>query len=148
VFLVSQVVYKFVNTTNEYYDYDDVNKLPINWSFMSQRLHLNSPNNRKNISSIILTSVSDNMEDMHMDITLHNYRKRMHISDVDSFKFDVDGIRTYVKRLNYSKVNEFQYLLTSESDDEVREDAIGNIKKLPLSLSNVTIKYKITGQVR
>lgn len=134
--------------SSEYYDLNGIVKTVIDWSFTSHRLHLNSPNYSKNISSIILTSVSDSMEDMHMDLILRNYRKRMHISDVDSFRFYIDGIRTYVKRLNYSKVNEFQYTLTSDVNDDVLDSLKNEIKKIPLSLSNITIKYKITGQVK
>jgi hypothetical protein len=58
----------------------------------------------------------------------------------------VDTVRSYVKRLNYSKVGKFQYLLTSILNDAA--DDYEDAARTPLSISNITIKYKVSGQVR
>lgn len=139
-------IYTF--TYDDYCDFDGVNKGDVDWYFTSQKLHLNAPNYYKHISNITLISVLDSDEDIYLDLTLYNYRKKMHQSEIESFKFNVDSIRTYVKRLNYSKVNEFQYLLTSNVNDAADEEEALNVPKVPLSLSSITVKYKISGQVR
>jgi hypothetical protein len=113
----------------------------IDWMFKSQKLHLNAINNYKHISNIVLSSVLESTRDepLDLDLIVTNYRKIKSVAKTDNFTFKVDTIRIYVKRLNYVKVNEFQYELRSNSD---------NVLRIPLSLSNVTIKYKISGQVR
>lgn len=141
-------IYELKSTDNEYYDYDGVRKSVIDWYLVSQKLHLNATNYYKHISNITLISVLDTDKDIYLDLTLYNYRKKLHESDVESFKFNVDSVRTYVKRLNYSKVNEFQYLLTSNVDDAADTSESANVPKAPLSLSSITVKYKISGQVR
>ena len=126
---------------DEYYDYDGYFMLQIEWLFKSQKLHLEAPNYYKHISNITLTSVLDEAgrEPLDLNLTVTNYRKRANTSDVENFMFNVDTIRVYVKRLNYSKVNEFQYTLQSDEDNAI---------KIPLSLSSICVKYKISGQVR
>lgn len=145
--LCNNALYSF-KYNDDYYDVRGTIKSNIDWYFISQKLHLNAPNYYKHISNITLISVLDSDEDIYLDLTLYNYRKKMHQSEVESFKFNVDSIRTYVKRLNYSKVNEFQYLLTSNVDDAADEEETLNVPKVPLSLSSITVKYKISGQVR
>lgn len=131
---------------NTYYDEYVYNK--IDWYFASQQLHLSAPNYYKHISNITLTSVLDTDKEIYLDLILYNYRKKMHKSDIEAFSFTVDSIRTYVKRLNYAKVNEFKYELTSNQDLAADESEASLTDRVPLSLSSITIKYKITGQVR
>ena len=140
-------LYSIRKGEDAYYDYDEV-KSDIDWHITSQKLHLNAPNYYKHISNITLASVLDTDKEIYLDLTLHNYRKKIHKSEVESFKFKVDSIRTYIKRLNYSKVNEFQYLLTSSMSEAADEEELVEVPKAPLSLSSITVKYKITGQVR
>ena len=133
-------LYYLDSSENDYYDFDG-NKSQIDWSVKSQKLHLSAPNNYKHISNITITSVLDNpsKEALDLDLIVTNYRKRMNTSDAENFVFDVDTVRVYVKRLNYSKVNEFQYELKCDEYNDIR---------IPLSLSSISIKYKISGQVR
>jgi hypothetical protein len=145
VVLCNGKLYKFKHDDDNYYD-DDSYVNEVEWYFTSQQLHLNAPNNYKHISSITLTSVLDSDVDLYFDLILYNYRKKLHKSDVDSFKFKVDTVRSYVKRLNYSKVGKFQYLLTSILNDAA--DDYEDAARTPLSISNITIKYKVSGQVR
>ena len=146
--LLNNELYYVNKDSSNYHDYDNDNKLNIQWYVKSQKLHLSAPNHYKHIDNITLSSVLDGLSEMHMDLTVTTYRKYMHISKVDSFKFDVDSIRIYVKKLNYFKVNEFQYTLTSDSDDITVPEQYSNIIKVPLSLSSINIKYKISGQVK
>ena len=136
---------KFDTSRSNYYDVYDVDKCNISWDFTSQKLHLNSLNYTKHISSITLTSVIDDNCETYMDLIINNYRKSMSTSKIESFKYDVNSVRTFVKRLNYYNVNEFQYTLSSDNDGMENPDASLNV---PLSLSNITIKYKISRQVR
>lgn len=130
--------YNLHDGDEEYYDYDGENKMPIDWFVESQKLHFNAINYYKHISNISLTSVLQGDGNMDLNLTVTNYRKKSNTSETENFDFEVQAIRTYVKRLNYSKVNEFSYTLSS-SDSYVQ---------IPLSLSSISIKYKISGQVR
>ena len=55
----------------------------------------------------------------------------------DVYNFNVDFVRTYVIRVNYPKVYEFQYRLSSNP-----------ITLRPLQLTGITIEYKVGGKVR
>lgn len=138
VILISDKLYNYNNDVTDYYDYDGSKEYKIPWHLQSQKLHLNSPNYCKHISNITLTSVLETDSPISLNLTVANYRKYMNVSKTQNFNFAVDSIRTFVKKLNYSKVNEFQYLLTNEDY---------SIRNVPLSLSNITIKYKISKEV-
>ena len=134
-------LYHIDKSETEYYDFDGITTSQIDWNVRSQKLHLDAPNYYKHIVNITLTSVLDDTsrELLNLDLTVTNYRKRANTSDIENFAFDVDAVRVFVKRLNYSKVNEFQYLLQSDEYD---------VSRTPLSLSSISVKYKISGQVR
>ena len=132
-------VYKQSESENEYYDFDGTNKYNIDWYIQSQKLHLNSLNYSKHISNMTFTTVSDSESSICMNLHVANYKKYMQISKKQSFSFDINVIRTYVKKLNYSKVNEFQYVLSCNKECAIQ---------VPLSLSNIMIKYKISRQVK
>ncbi len=140
--LLSDEEYEFVTTFDDYYDELANEIVPVNWYVKSQRLHLNANNYLKHISNITLSAVSDNdigkLDTLSMDMIITNYRKQRNELDAQSFEFDIDSVRIYVKKLNYFKVNEFQYLLKSND----------NFIRFPLCLSNITIKYRIAGQVK
>ena len=104
-------------------------------------MHLNANNYYKHIYNITLCSVDDNST-IAMRLDVNNYRKYVDNDKAGTFKYFIDVLRTFVKRLNYSKVCEFQYTLASDTKDG------GNAINFPLSLSNITIKYDIGGQVR
>lgn len=126
------------------YNYLDYNGEQIVWNFKSQKLHLGATNYTKHIQNITLNAVLDS-SDYEFDsiLTVTTYRKVANISTSKSFDFIVDGIRVFVKRLNYFYVNEFQYELSSNTT-EADTDAI----RRPLSLTSMSIKYRIGGQVR
>lgn len=131
-------LFKLDKSDEDYYDYDGT-KHQINWNFKSQKLHLNAVNYYKHISNLTLYSVLDTDREMNFIMDVNNYRKQIDTTEIQTISYKVDTIRTFVKRVSYPKVNEFQYNMHQDDEREIR---------LPLSLSGITIKYKISGQVR
>ena len=85
-----------------------------------------------------------NVEDLDFKLQVNCYRKKVNgnVNEPDDYlnvNYKVESIRTFVQRLNYSKINEFQYQISY--DDE-------NAFEIPLSLNSISIKYKVGGQVR
>lgn len=146
-------MYELNKSDADYYDYDGefVNK--IAWVVRSQKLHLSALNNYKHIINMTFVSVHDsnilqnseyNIDGLDFKLQVNCYRKKVdgNINSLDDYvtvNYRVDTIRTYVQRLNYSKINEFQYQLSSDEE---------NAMDIPLSLNSITIKYKVGGQVR
>ena len=133
-----------------YYFDNDGKKHKIEWFVQSQKLHFNAINYYKHIINITFTSVHDkevlenfNVDSSSIRLQVNNYRKSVtgNIGDDDYIPvvYTIESARTYVQRVNYYKVNEFQYLLSSN-----KENAID----IPLSLNSITVKYKIGNQVR
>lgn len=146
-------MYDLNKSDADYYDYDGefVNK--VSWVVRSQKLHLSALNNYKHIINMTFVSVHDsnilqnseyNIDGLDFKLQVNCYRKKVdgNINSLDDYvtvNYRVDTIRTYVQRLNYSKINEFQYQLSSDEE---------NAMDIPLSLNSITIKYKVGGQVR
>ena len=131
--------YKFYNDSDSYFDFVDGKDCSINWYIESQKLHLNANNHYKHIVNLTLASVQEDDLPIHLNLNINNYRKYVDNGKAENFDYNIDVIRTYVKRLNYAKVCEFQYRLSSDSESAIN---------VPLALSNITIKYKVGGQVR
>lgn len=123
----------------EYFDYcdEEANKIP--WSIESQKLHFDAPNHYKHIINFTFNSLSDRKFPLSIRLDVKNYRKQIDDGKPELFDYKIDVIRTFVKRVNYAKVCEFQY--------EIRYDEATYIN-VPFEVSAITIKYKITGQVR
>lgn len=132
-------LYNLDKSDDKYYDFDGLNEHAIPWHLKSQKLHLNAINYCKHISNLTLYSVLDSDVKTSFKMAINNYRKKMNEADIQTIEYDVDIIRTYVKRVNYPKVNEFQYELRYNDEQAV---------KVPLSLTGITIKYNVSGQVR
>ena len=122
----------------EYYDYNGT-ATKIDWFIDSQKLHLNSVDYQKNIRDVTIVSVLDNDKPMSFKIQLTNYRKTIGEGTEQLLEYDVDSIRTFVKHLNCMKVNQIKYRLSNNEESYIQ---------LPLSISSIGIKYKITRQVR
>jgi hypothetical protein len=151
-FLLERDVFVASTAEAEYSDVDRDDSYQIDWNLKSQKLHLNATNYYKHIVNITFNSVHDkdaltksysNVDDLDFKLQVNNYRKRLDGNigkdDYLTVNYKVETIRTYVQRLNYSKVNEFQYLLSSNEENAIN---------IPLSLSSITVKYKISNQVR
>jgi hypothetical protein len=146
-------IYELNKLDTNYFDYDGKKRTKIDWFVKSQKLHLSALNNYKHISNITFVSVHDsnilqnteyNINELDFRLQVNCYRKKVNgnINEQDDFvnvNYKVETIRTFVQRLNYSKVNEFQYQLSSDEENAI---------EIPLSLNSITIKYKIGGQVR
>lgn len=144
-------MYDLNKSDADYYDGEFVNK--VSWFVKSQKLHLSALNNYKHIINMTFVSVHDsnilqnseyNIDGLDFKLQVNCYRKKVdgNINSLDDYvtvNYRVDTIRTYVQRLNYSKINEFQYQLSSDEE---------NAMDIPLSLNSITIKYKVGGQVR
>ena len=138
LYLLSDKVYLLDTSHTDYYDFDD-KETSIEWYATSQKLHLSAINYYKHIVNITLSSITDNVNELTFNLDIINYRRDVDVAKTQQLRYNVKTIRTFVKRLNYSKVTEFQYTLSSDNDNSIQ---------LPLSVSDITIKYKITGQVR
>lgn len=125
-------------------DYKDDFFGNISWSLKSQKLHFNAINYYKAINNITLSSVMDKLPDASNPFTCNmritTYRKIMDGTQApETMSFYVDMIRTFVKKLNYIKIGQFQFEMLSDDD---------NVQRAPLSLTSIVVKYKTTGQVR
>jgi hypothetical protein len=136
-FLSNGSIYEF-SDSDEYYDLNSINN-KIDWYVESQKLHLNANNYYKHISNITLSSIEEGDSNLSLNLNVKNYRKWVDNGKAENLDYSVDMIRTYIKRVNYAKVCEFQYKLSSDNTQA---------KNVPLALSSITIKYKIGGQVR
>ena len=123
----------------DYADVIDNETHRVSWFMESQKLHFDAPNHYKHIINFTFNSLSDRKSPMYLKLDIKNYRKRVDDGKPELFEYAIDVIRTFVKRVNYAKVCEFQYKISS--DDDVYTN-------IPFEASAITIKYKITGQVR
>lgn len=112
-------------------------KMLIEWKVASQKLHFNAPNYYKHLYSLTINAVNDSQRPIAYLLGTTNYRNIANINSDEVMNYQVDVIRSYVKRMNYSKVNEFQYELRNSKSTPSR-----------LSISNITLKYTITSLVR
>lgn len=109
----------------------------IVWKLLSQKLHFNAPNYYKHLYSLTINAVNDSQKPIAYLLGTTNYRNIANVNSDEVMNYQVDIIRSYVKRMNYSKVNEFQYELRNSKSTPSR-----------LSISNITLKYTITSLVR
>lgn len=142
VSFVNSTLYKFTNVYDEYKDYNDSN---INWYIVSQKLHLNTLNYYKRLVNMTLNSLHAKDETQKMILSTTNYRDKSYEGLTskpgtnNTLDYDVDLLRTYVKRLNYGKLVEFQYKLRNNERVELQPQ---------LKLNSIIIKYVITGVIR
>lgn len=115
------------------------NNVAIQWFLISQKLHLGTLNNTKQIVNITLNSLEESNEPMTMRLNTIDYRMSRNDKDEQTLQYGINVLRTFVKRLNHMKVNQFQYELWYDEQ---------NSSPIPLNVDNISIKYKITGQVR
>ena len=147
--------YVFDKRADDYKDDDGF----INWYLKSQKLYLGAPNYYKHIQNLTFMShlLGENSKtgNYYEDIIKKGYTFKCYLrntvyrsrasSDAEGkmWEYDIEMIRSYVLRLNYPKVCEFQYELRMN-----KENATINFIPVPLSLSNITVKYKMGGQIR
>lgn len=135
IIIIDNHLYTINTSDNNYVDFDGV----IDWQIVSQKLHFNATNYVKNIQSITFNAVNDENRSFTFGVQHNLYRSKIDFTKPEILEYKVNVINTFVKRTNYFKVREFQFKLYND---------IYNANQLPLSLTNISIKYKITGQVR
>lgn len=143
--------YNIDKTSDQYYDTISGNT-NIDWFIRSQKLHFSAINYYKHIINMTLSSVNDGAEEMNFLLKIVNYRKEPTIGkntdqvnrEDTTVQVKVSMVRTFAKRLHYFKVSEFEYRLSNFKAENGQ--TITTLK--PLSLTNITIRYTLTGQVR
>lgn len=121
-------------------DYHDEHTM-IDWYLVSQKLHFNAVNYYKHVVNLTLSAISSATKEFTCKLNVNIFRKAYNenVRPDLGIAYNVEMVRVYVRRINYMKLNEFQFIL--RSDDEA-------VQQLPLSLTNISIKHKVTGQVR
>ena len=136
----------FDYATDYYYDTSGINsntgeemKHQINWSLTSQKLYLGSIDRYKTVKDITIYNVQDDERDINFVLDCKNYRHHIDDGKEEWIEYNVSKIRTFVKRLHYSKVREFQYTLRNDPNAQVQS---------PMKISNIAIKYHVGDEVR
>ena len=120
-------------------DYKDYGTEVIDWEVRSQKLHFNASNFYKHICSVTFNAVTDNNNKFTFKMRATNYRKLVSEKQPETLEYKVDVIRTFVKRFNFAKVSEFQYSLYNNNEDA---------RPQPFAITNLSVKFKITGNAR
>lgn len=141
-------LYKLDTSNDNYFDGNSLKDGRIDWFLSSQKLHLDAINYYKHIVNITFFGYNYGDKDVNVRFNLRviNYRKQTDTNETKSFSavdYKIQLTRTFVTRINYYKVNQVQYILESSRDEDA-EDKI----PVPLSLTAISLKYLVTGQVR
>ena len=141
-------LYKFDTSNDNYFDGNSLKGGRIDWFLSSQKLHLDAINYYKHIINLTFFGYNYGDKDVNVRFNLRviNYRKQTDTNETKSFSavdYKIQLTRTFVTRINYYKVNQVQYILESSRDEDA-EDKI----PVPLSLTAISLKYLVTGQVR
>lgn len=127
----------------QYYDFSETGEFKnINWFIMSQPLHMSAPNYYKNLKQLVFQFSNDNTSDIAtktMNAQIKLYRKRVSIKEPETIKFQIENLRTFVKRFNYWKINEIQWALANDTETNVPKK---------FELNGISIKYEIGEEVR
>lgn len=141
-------LYKLDTSNDNYFDGNSLKDGRIDWHLSSQKLHLDAINYYKHIVNLTFFGYNYGDKDVNVRFNLRvvNYRKQTDTNETKSFSavdYKIQLTRTFVTRINYYKVNQVQYILESSRDEDA-EDKI----PVPLSLTAISLKYLVTGQVR
>lgn len=131
--------YGVMKTESVYLDYGE---RPIEWYFRSQKLHLGAPNYFKSIQGMTFFDSSEEDYENIFDLETYAYRDKPYVNGEQNVHYDVRMIRTYLLRMHTMKTNEFQFKVCS--DNTIAQDELRH----QLKLSSISIRYRITGEVR
>ena len=109
-------------------------KSDIDWSIVSQKLHLNQPNNYKSIKGIYLNL--QGTQSGEFSICTKAYRDMYNPTKEASIIVNTEEIGTFVYRLNVMHAAFFQYTLKRDT------------AQCQLRLNSLTIKYEIKESIR
>nr|DAF41277.1 MAG TPA: hypothetical protein [Caudoviricetes sp.] len=146
--LKGQYLYQFDKDNDNYFDGNSIETGRIDWHITSQKLHLSAINYYKHIINLTFFGYNydSKQAEMRFNLRIINYRKQTDTNEQKSFEeveYKIQLTRTFVKRINYYKVNQVQYVLESCRDIDEEDKT-----PIPLSLTCISLKYLITGQVR
>lgn len=107
----------------------------------SQQLHMSAPNHYKNLKQLVFQLYNSESEYAKHTINaqIKLYRKRIVVKEPEIIDFKIEGLRTFVKRFNYWKINEVQWGLSNDEN---------NANPAKLQLNGVSIKYEISEEVK
>lgn len=149
VAISNQTSLKVVNSTLlifkdavQYYDFSESGGfIAIDWFVQSQPLHMNAPNYYKNLKQLVFQFSESQKEDVNktMLAQIKLYRKKITVREPETIDFRIEGLRTFVKRFNYWKINEVQWGIANDNSTSVPQR---------LELNGISIKYEIGDEVR
>ncbi len=119
--------------------YKDFGVRNITWYIESQPLHFKAPNNYKSISQLIFHFQESTPQEQTVQAQVKLHRKQFTLTEPELIRFKVEGYRTFVKRMNYWKVNNLQWSLATDHD---------TIHHARLNINDITIKYSVGDEVR
>lgn len=134
--LSNDKLYTISKAEEQYFDDDATDK--IEWFIVSQKLHFGAINNYKHIVNMTLSSVNDD-SNCNAVLQIVNYRKLPNDATETYIEYEINVARTFVKKINHFKVTNFQYRLFNDVKEAIQ---------YPLCLSNVSLKYTITGEIK
>lgn len=144
--IISNGLYKF---DTEYKGYKDLYVKFIDWRLESQPLHFNAPSHYKNMKQIIYQFEESTNISQTIASQIKLYRKQITYREPELINFKVDGYRTFVKRFNYWKINELQWTLAADSQNELEWSSENPAPtQSQLRLIGLTIKYERGEEVR
>jgi len=132
--LAEGILHNMLSTWTTYAD-DSTN---IDWFIKSQLLHFNAINNYKHILNLTLNSVETDDTTFKFGLICRNLRQQMNERKIEVFEYDIDLLRTFIKKLNFAKVQEFQYIIKSQPAERAGQ----------LALTDLTIKFGVKEKVR
>lgn len=150
--------YFFDTTSVDYYDIEDYSSdlgknvtQQIDWYMMSQKIHFAEYYYRgerlinydtlqyfKKVQGIRFDAVSESSDMTSFNIDCITYNNKLKMQATKSMTYEIDFVGSLFKKMNYLKLQEFQFILSS----------IDKFVRQPLMLTNIAIKYSITGQVK
>ena len=126
-----------------YYDFSETEKgIEINWFIKSQPLHFGAPTYYKNIKQLIFQfyDVDENISyDKTLDAQVKLYRKKITVTEPENIEFKIEGLRTFVKRFNYWKINELQWAVSNDTE---------TTNPSQFEINSISVKYEIGEEVR
>lgn len=109
----------------------------IDWYLISQRLHFGLINEYKAIKGLNI-NVKD-MENFCAKLYSKIYRNVSNPEYAEMVEFDIKDLRTFIKRLNFLNVINFQYALQNNTESDT---------PYQLKLNSISVKYEIKEQIR
>ena len=142
---------------DDYVDIESYNSLgdiltkPINWMILSQKIHFAEYYYRgdrlinydtlqyfKKVQGMRFDALSDTNEEVSFIVKCITYDKSLRVQNSQSVKYEIDFVSSILKKMNYTKLQEFQFILVPTDLHT----------QYPLMLTNIAIKYSIIGLVK